>query len=98
VSKTIQGFARFTIVKANQSIFTSFNNFFVGCRRVAEHFSLIAKVMALTEFLQRGPLSNPVKVRSSIASKDCMDEENVVAHVLTQLLLQDFHVPDTLFC
>ena len=44
--------------------------------------------MALTEFLQRGPLSNSVKARGSITSKDCMDEENVVAHLLTQLLLQ----------
>lgn len=50
--------------------------------------------MALTEFLQKGPLSNPVKARSSITSKDCMDEENVVAHVLALLLLQNFHVPD----
>ena len=31
--------------------------------------------MALTEFLERGPLSNSVKARSSITSKDCMDEE-----------------------
>ena len=67
-------------------------------KSVIEHYSLIAKVMALTEFLQRGPLSNPVKVRSSITSKDCMDKENVVAHVLAQLLLQNFQVPDTSFC
>ena len=54
--------------------------------------------MALTEFLQRGPLFNPVKARSSITSKDCMDEEKVVAHVLTQLLLQNLYVPDMSFC
>ena len=54
--------------------------------------------MALTEFLQRDPLSNSVKTRSSITSKDCMDEENVLAHVLTQLLLQNFYVPDKPFC
>ena len=51
-------------------------------------------MIALTEFLQRGPLSNPVKVISSITSKDCKDEDNVVAHVLAQLLLQNCHVPD----
>lgn len=50
--------------------------------------------MALTEFLQKGPLFNPVKARSSITSKDCMNEENVVTHVLAPLLLQNFHVPD----
>jgi len=49
ISKTIQGFARFTIVKANQSLITSLNNFLLGCRCVVEHFSLIAKVTALTE-------------------------------------------------
>ena len=54
--------------------------------------------MALTEIPQRGPFSNPVKVRRSITSKDYMDEENVVAHVLIQLLLQNFHDPDMSFC